>query len=84
MRRSQVPILGLAQDYSTNGWHASAYNSPVFNGKFMTTTQDSQYLQLHSGLAAAFTSITSFSSTVWVYVNTVGTFTDVAGSKECT
>jgi hypothetical protein len=74
--------IGLAQDYGPNGWHASVWNGPAFNGKFMTVTSGDQHLQLHSGFPAALSSITSFSSTVWVYKGTVGTFLHALGLRK--
>jgi hypothetical protein len=58
------------QDYSGNAYHATAVNSPVFNKRYVSLS-GTEYFTLPSGFLTAFNSLTSFSSSSWVYVSSV-------------
>lgn len=52
-------------------------NTPTFNGQYLElTSASSQYLVLPTGLATAFSSsVSSFTSTAWVYLKSVSRLT---------
>lgn len=61
------------QDWTTNGYHGTCYNSPTFNGKYVEFSKSSsEYVSLSSSLAAAVASSADFGATFWINLKTVG------------
>lgn len=63
----------VMQDWGPNRYHATAFNTPTFNGNFMElSSAQSEYLTLPSGFGSKLATVTSFTSSVWIYMKTVG------------
>lgn len=63
------------QDWGPNKYHATAFNTPIFNSDYMELSKaTSEYLLLPNGFTGKMALVTSFTSTVWVNLKTVSKF----------
>lgn len=63
---------GSLQDYGPSRYHATAYNTPVFNGQFVDLSHlSNHYMIMPAGMASTMGGITTFTSCVWLYLKSV-------------